>query len=806
MKNTYIKSKNKINITLFLISFSIFLYQVCLLRIISVSDYYHFAFLIVSIALLGFGISGSFLYFFIDKLKDPVLIRLIFTLGFSISVFISYIAINYIPFDSFKIAWEAKQIFYLVTYYFFLLLPFFFGGSFIGYVLHTHEKPGITYFYNLIGSALGSIAFIFIVELIGKTGVVIVASIIGVISTLLLLTKKYLKIFLSLSLVFIILIASTLIFYPEAFDIRMSPYKSLPTVLRYPDSKIILSEENSYSLLHVVESSTIKSAPGLSFKYDKLPPQQLGLTIDGDNLSAITQVKDEINSFDFLNYLPMSVIFNLKPKSENILIVEPGGGLDVLGALHFAEKSNISVIQNNNLIVGALKNDEYISHFNGDLYNRQNINVQEIPVRNFLKKTNEKFDLIIISLSDSFHPISSGAYSLNEDYLYTIESISELIKSLSTDGILAVTRWVQFPPSEDLKMVATIKESGEKLGVDDFSEKILAFRSWSTMTILFKNGVFSKSEISQVKDKLAELNFDIVYYDGVKSKETNIYNQIEEPYYYDFFKEIIVSNSQERGVIYKDYYFNIKPSTDNNPYFYNFFKLKQIPDIVKYFGKSTQPFGGGGYLILVVALVVSILLSVLLILLPLRLKKINIGFKKDFKFIAYFSVIGFAYFFIELPLIQKFILVLDKPAYSLAVILFSLMLFSGLGSFVSSKFNIKLQYVILFIVNYIILFILTSSLVVDFIIRKDLWQRFIYSVLVVAPLGFFMGIPFPKGIDLIKEKRNEIIPWVWAINGCASVIGSITAVIISIHFGFLVVLTFSAVMYILAIVAYTRFK
>ena len=182
MKNTYIKSKNKINITLFLISFSIFLYQVCLLRIISVSDYYHFAFLIVSIALLGFGISGSFLYFFIDKLKDPVLIRLIFTLGFSISVFISYIAINYIPFDSFKIAWEAKQIFYLVTYYFFLLLPFFFGGSFIGYVLHTHEKPGITYFYNLIGSALGSIAFIFIVELIGKTGVVIVASIIGVIS------------------------------------------------------------------------------------------------------------------------------------------------------------------------------------------------------------------------------------------------------------------------------------------------------------------------------------------------------------------------------------------------------------------------------------------------------------------------------------------------------------------------------------------------------------------------------------------------------------------------------------------------
>lgn len=142
--------QNKINISLFLISFSIFLYQVCLLRIISVSDYYHFTLLIVSIALLGFGISGSFLYFFIDKLKNPGLIRLIFSLGFSLSVFISYILINYIPFDSFKIAWEVKQNFYLVMYYFFLLLPFFFGGSFIDYILHVREKPGITYFYNLL--------------------------------------------------------------------------------------------------------------------------------------------------------------------------------------------------------------------------------------------------------------------------------------------------------------------------------------------------------------------------------------------------------------------------------------------------------------------------------------------------------------------------------------------------------------------------------------------------------------------------------------------------------------------------------
>src|SRR3972149_12338395 len=294
-----INDKNRINISLFLISFSIFLYQVCLLRIISVSDYYHFAFLIVSVALLGFGISGSFLYFFINRLKNPNLIKPFFAFNFSISIFISFILINHIPFDSFKIAWEIRQVFYLAAYYFFLLLPFFFGGSFIGYIFHSQEKPGITYFYNLIGSALGAITFIFLVPIMGKTGIIVTSSVIGIVSTFFILNKRYFKIFLSLSLIFIIFMIAMLLFYPKIFEIRMSPYKSLPTVLRYPDSKIVLSKENSYSVIDVVESTSIKSAPGISLKYDKVPPKQLGLTIDGDNLSAITQVKDNIKILDF---------------------------------------------------------------------------------------------------------------------------------------------------------------------------------------------------------------------------------------------------------------------------------------------------------------------------------------------------------------------------------------------------------------------------------------------------------------------------------------------------------------------------
>ena len=250
---------------------------------------------------------------------------------------------------------------------------------------------------------------------------------------------------------------------------------------------------------------------------------------------------------------------------------------------------------------------------------------------------------------------------------------------------------------------------------------------------------------SLLKNKLNELNFDVVYYSGAKSDETNIYNQFDKPYYYDFFKKIIEASNKEREAFYKDYYFNIKPSTDNNPYFYNFFKFRQIPDIIKFFGKSTQPFGGGGYLILLVALVIAIILSFLLIFLPLRLKKINISFKKDFKFLSYFFAIGFGFFFIELPFIQKFILILGKPAYSLAVILFSLMLSAGLGSFVSSKFKIKLKWVVLVLVIYIIVFIAGFRFVGDFIISRIFMAEISLYSFTCNPAGLFYGNAFSKG-------------------------------------------------------------
>lgn len=388
----------------------------------------------------------------------------------------------------------------------------------------------------------------------------------------------------------------------------------------------------------------------------------------------------------------------------------------------------------------------------------------------------------------------------------TAESISDLVSVLKQDGILAVTRWVQFPPSENLKVLSTMCRSLDESKIKEIPDKIFAFRGWNTLTTLIKKDGFSSDELNSLKRAIAEHNFDIVYYSGILEDEVNIYNILEEPYFYNYFSQIIEGSSNSREAFYDNYYFNIYPATDDNPYFFNFFRFGQVPDIIKYFGKSTQPFGGGGYLILVAALIISMALSVLFILLPLRIRRINISIRKDFKHIIYFFCLGFGFFFIEIPFIQKFILLLGKPAYALAVVLFSIMFAGGLGSFTSSKFKVDLRWVVGVIVAYVVLFIFTFGYVVDFLISKVLWQRFIYSILIIIPLGFVMGIPFPSAIAKVKEKRKEtIVPWLWAINGCTSVVGSIAAVMISIHFGFFVVIGTAAVIYLAALAVYRYF-
>ena len=831
-----------------LLSAATLIVEIALSRIFSVAQWYHFAFMTVSLALLGFGASGSFLSIFQARMKSNLNRMLVVSSSlFWLTVLGGYLVANYVPFDSFCIAWDRRQLLYLATYYLSLSTPFFFSGLCISLLIAAAPtRVNEVYFSNLIGSGLGCLLVVVLLPLFGGAGTVIFAALLGAVATTTFkwpLTRclaPWAKeaigqegetschhAFRPLPLASCLLLILLLFTRPPLFDIQMSPYKALSTILRYPDTRLVFTGWNAFSRVDVIESTSIKSAPGLSFAYKGVPPPQMGLTIDGDNLSAITRPTD---STEFIDYLPISLAYRLIPltrclapwaeeavgqKGETschrpkVLVIEPRGGLDVLVALHHQAPS-ITVVEDNPLIVEAVR--DRFGDFAGEVYSPERVKMIVENGRSYARRSSERFDLVQLSLSDTFKVITSGAYSLSENYLYTVEAFADFYGRLSDGGLLVITRWLQLPPSECLRAGAIAIEALERLGVERPEEHIVAIRSFQTMTMLVKRGSFTDREIGMVKDFCAEKRFDLVYYPGIAPTEANLYNVLPEPYYYQAFHDLIFA--VDRAEFYARYPYDVSPPYDDRPFFFHFFKWSQIPAILQSFGKTWQPFGGSGYLVLVALLALAILASAVLILLPLLFRRgssreregrrpspihLSLSLSVYGRIFLYFFLLGIGYLFVEIPLMQRFILFLGHPIYSFSTILFAVLFFSGLGSFFSKRVPLIKALILLSVV--ILLYPAFLPHLFGLLLGQSLAVRLLTSILMLAPLGFLMGIPFPRGVEAVNEIAPGLIPWAWGINGCASVLSSILSVMIAISFGFSWVLVGASVAYAVGLAA-----
>lgn len=790
-----------------LLSAATLIFEIALSRIFSVAQWYHFAFMTVSLALLGFGASGSFLSIFEARVKGRLDRALIASSSlFWLTLLGGYLVANYVPFDSFCIAWDRRQLLYLAIYYLSLSTPFFFSGLCISLLIAVAPtRVNEVYFSNLIGSGLGCLLVVVLLPLFGGAGTVIFAALLGAVATTAFEWPHASRLLPLASCLLLILV---LLIRPPLFDIRMSPYKALSTILRFPDTRLVFTGWNAFSRVDVIESASIKSAPGLSFAYKGVPPPQMGLTIDGDNLSPITRPTD---STEFIDYLPISLAYRLIPltrclapwakeavgqKGETschrpkVLVIEPRGGLDVLVALHH-QAPLITVVEDNPLIVEAVR--DRFGDFAGGIYSHERVRVVVENGRSYARRSGERFDLVQLSLSDTFKVITSGAYSLSENYLYTVEAFADFYERLSDGGLLIITRWLQLPPSECLRAGAIAIEALEKLEVERPEEHVVAIRSFQTMTLLVKRGGFTAREIGMVKDFCAEKRFDLVYYPGIAPAEANLYNVLPEPYYYQAFHDLIFAAN--RAEFYARYPYDVSPPHDDKPFFFHFFKWSQIPAILQSFGKTWQPFGGSGYLVLVALLILALLASAVLILSPLVFRRGSGGGRRRtrVRIFVYFALLGFGYLFVEIPLMQRFILFLGHPIYSFSAVLFAVLFFSGLGSFFSKRVALIKALILLGVA--ILLYPVFLPHLFGLLLGQSLALRLLTSILMLAPLGFLMGIPFPRGVEAVNEIAPGLIPWAWGINGCASVLSSILSVMIAISFGFSWVLVGASVAY-----------
>ena len=779
---------------LLLVSLSTLMLEFTLIRVLSVSLWYHFAFMIISIALLGFGISGVAIVIS-DKLKKAEINNFLsFTsIAFSISIILSFVIINKIPFDPFSLLIDSSQFLYLPIYYLTITLPFFLAGLIIGQIF-TRFKTEINklYFFDLFGAGLSCFVFIIVLPVYGGSGGIITASLIAALASVTFSLEKT-KYSFSLSVAGLVLIGLNALFLtnPDIYlPIRISDNKIYGNVLKeYPELRM-LTKWNSFSRVDVIR--------------DDDPPI--------DNYPVYTAIIDAGNSTTNIPQVPANtdslpppldasnLAMVLKRDTANVFIVGSGGGGEILSALSHNAKT-VTAVEINGILNDLIEKD-FAGHWTTGLAKNKRVNIITDDARGYLRGKRLKFDVIISAHTISASASASGAMSLIENYILTKEAIKDYLQHLKVDGILYITR----PEPQIPRLITTIKIVFEEMAKMDSKNSFFIFKrppsefekDMSYLTgIVYKKDGLSEFDIQILKTQAALMGLEIVY-DPV-SKQDGIY------------RDLIESDNIYETV--KKYPVKLLPATDDNPYFEHMtdFSNLSLTNIKESFSQTDRAIismvqNPAAESTLVVILLQAIIISIALIFLPIYIKfRKSEALKKvkKWKYILYFSALGFGFIMIEICLIQKFTLFLGQPVYTMLTVISTMLIFSGIGSMFSDNIlkllKKKVFYVYIIIAVFTLLIAFLNPLIFETFVRASIMWRVIISVIIIALPSFFMGIPFPYGIKHIQGDDNTtryLVAFSWGVNGFFSVIGSILVVMLSMSYGFKAVFVIASLIYL----------
>ena len=488
----------------------------------------------------------------------------------------------------------------------------------------------------------------------------------------------------------------------------------------------------------------------------------------------------------------------LRPHGE-FAIIGPGGGVDVLRAVANGSPS-VTGIEINPIIATTIMRGRYADYAQ-HLYDRPDVHIHVTDGRSYLRSTQQRFDVVQMTLVDTWASTAAGAFALSENNLYTVEAFTEYFNHLKPNGMIAITRWEFRHPREALRVVAVAMEALHRLGVANPARNFIVAAQGSLdedgipVVVLAKKTPFTSEEEAAVN-----AHFDK-------------YSQLEPLYLpsepgQNPFSNLIASN--DPYAFAGAYAYNVAPVTDNAPFFFFTLKAAQI--------LGEKGLRGGidwkvnlGVLVLLLVLVISLLAVLAFLVLPLALR--GRRSRQSPLPLLYFVAVGLGYILVEIAFIQRFVLFLGHPTYALTVVIFLLMLSSGAGSLFSRLWlpRTNLCWVPLLLVIGLLLaniFFLPGRLVA--LVGMDFGYRLLLSGLLLIPLGFIMGMPFPTGLRALadlpapefptaNDASGNSVEWAWAMNAAASVLGSVLAMVIAIQFGLTATLACGAVAYLLAL-------
>jgi hypothetical protein len=481
-------------------------------------------------------------------------------------------------------------------------------------------------------------------------------------------------------------------------------------------------------------------------------------------------------------------------KRNSVLVLEAGTGMDVGHAL-VRHAKKITAVEANPAIIADLK--KQYGYFK-DSFKGPDISFYQLEPRSFLSMDTGLYDLVVLPIVGVFGG-SSGITALQEQFILTKESFAEIWRRLNREGAICISSWMDYPVRNPLKVLATMAEALKELGIRDPRKHIVAIRSWGTITFVLTKNELSPAALTNVRSFCDSLMFDPAIMPHLSGEERTRYNQFQDPLFFGFVDSIL---SGARNKFYKTYDFNIRPATDNKPYFSQYIKWDHFFRLAQFYGNRSILFFGFGYLLVIITFLQLVLASFLLIILPL----FKIGFKGKGKpgILLYFAGIGLGYMFVEMVLIQQFILYFGNPVYASSTVITALLLFSGLGSYYSGNISAKKKWIIgawFCIILFLLIYAFALSFILQQTVQFSAWIKWLLVFFIIAPPAFCMGIPFPTGLSYVSKTKPAMVPWAWGINGCVSVISTVLATILAVEAGFTAVMLCAVLGYSVALFA-----
>lgn len=791
-----------------LISAAALAYQLLLMRWLAIAHWHSFAVMIISLALLGHGASGTWLSLLQTRARRrfdtwfPACALL-----FAISAVVAPWLARAIPFNGLELVWHPRQLLWLSALYLVLALPFGFAASCFGlaFARHGTRIPRL-YGADLLGAGIGALAAIALQWLPVEHGLRL-AAVCGPLAAALVASPR---LRLGALLLALVLLAMPL---ERMLAPALNPYMGLSKALLLPDARILAQRHSPYGWLAVLDSPRVplRHAPGLSLGNTDEPSPQLGVFTDGDGPSPIVRGRGDTQALAWLGRMSSALPYRLRPR-PTVLVLGAGGGMEVRQALALGARS-VDAVDANPQRLQLLR--EIFDDYAGGLYRDPRVRVHAATPRAYARSDRRQYDLVVLASGESFAGTGAGVQAATEQYALTVQALRDYHARLAPDGMLAVSRWSKQPPRDELKLVASAVAALREEGVADPATHIGMIRNWDASTLLIRRGRFDAASVAALRAFADAQGYDPVHYPGIAADAGMRHHEEVSPSLREGVQALL---SPQAEAFMRDYKFAIAPARDDTPYFGDFFRWRSLPELWRLRGQGSAVLLDSGTLLLLGALAQALPLSLLLVLAPL-LALPRVGGEAPVSRLragVYFLALGLGFMLIEIASLSRLTLLVGHPLLAMAVGLGAFLLFAGAGSVYVQRWlsplavagiaTAAIEAALARRVRWTVLAI-ALGLGWQFVVFAaghafgaawPLAVRALWGLLGIAPLALAMGMPFPLGLARLARAAPALVPWAWGINGCASVIAAIGALLVAMAIGLRATLLLALALYALA--------